>query len=301
MLNLREKLGALIPDKQEVKGSLVNLRERIGKFMNVPDISSATETLPNSSPQIAKPISRIGIDAPQDTMTPAQNVASSIINKTGTEGAVRLAKKAAKGVKKMFDESKVTATNLASGTVLQDKTGNIIDSVDKQAAAVGEALGAPEVAKAEEIPEQKNVEDNVKERNSRFIKGILYNENRGAIASGADPYQSVGPTGDLGKYQTSPTTLSDWSESWLGRKYTPEEFIADPDAQERYFDEFLKVKEKYNVSDEDAALMWHRGWGVIGTGKSKKEKEAALKEYLDRIREDDISQNYLNSFAVGTQ
>ena len=150
---------------------------------------------------------------------------------------------------------------------------------------------APTLPKQEPVPKE--------DIHARFRKGILYNENRGAIQAGKDPYQSVGPTGDIGKYQASPSTIAAWSKAWLGKKYTPDEFKKDPQAQEKFFEQFTKVKEKYKISDEDAAIMWHRGWGVLGYKGTFEEKKKQLKKYLDSVRNEDLSQSYVQSFKQG--
>lgn len=195
---------------------------------------------------------------------------------------------------------------------LRDKVEDVFDG-DGQQAAVIEALppGAQKIDAEDSAPEGSNVEringeliTSPKEARiydaEKFRKGIVYNENRGAIAAGKNPYESVGPTGDVGKYQASPATIAAWSKPWLGKKMTTEEFKKDPDAQERFFNEFINVKNKYDVSDEDAAIMWHRGWGVLGFNESFEQKKKRLEEYLNDIREEDISQNYLRSFKEGT-
>lgn len=140
----------------------------------------------------------------------------------------------------------------------------------------------------------------ISQDNERFRQGIIYNENRGTIAAGKDPYKAVGPTGDVGKYQASPATIAAWTKPWLGKKYTVEDFKNDPEAQEKFFDEFLKVKEKYDVNDEDAAIMWHRGWGVLGYDDTFEEKKRKLQKYLDEIRDDAKSIAYRQSFLEGT-
>lgn len=129
-------------------------------------------------------------------------------------------------------------------------------------------------------------------------KGILYNENRGAVEAGKNPYVSVGPTGDLGKYQTSPETLKGWSKVWLGREYTPEEFLADENAQEKYFNEFLKVVERLDLTPEEAAVTWHRGWGELGEG-DKATRDERFRSRLQMLMKDEISRRYLDSFQRG--
>lgn len=127
-----------------------------------------------------------------------------------------------------------------------------------------------------------------------FTKGIAYNESRGA----SDPYKAVGPTKDLGKYQASPDTLKGWSKAWLGKSYTPEEFLSDPDAQEKFFGEFVKVAQRLNLTHEQAAVAWHRGWGELGRG-DKKTRDTRFLERLNAMMDEDISQAYLQSFGQG--
>ena len=154
------------------------------------------------------------------------------------------------------------------------------------------------IAQAEEPIVKKAVPP--EKDNELFRKGITYNETRGVVAAGKEPYKAIGPTKDIGKYQVSPSNLSAWSKSWLGKKYTPEEFKNDPAAQEKFFTEFLRVKDKYDVTNEEAAIMWHRGYGVLGFKGSFEEKKQQLKKYLDEVRHEDKSVAYVNSFREGT-
>lgn len=124
-----------------------------------------------------------------------------------------------------------------------------------------------------------------------FRAGIVYNETRGA----KDPYIAVGPTNDLGRYQASPATLKGWSKAWLGKEYTPDEFLKNPTAQEKFFEEFTKVAERLNLTHEQAAVAWHRGWGELGTG-DKKTRDKRFLDRLNRMMEEDISNRYLDSF-----
>lgn len=133
-----------------------------------------------------------------------------------------------------------------------------------------------------------------------FRKGIVYNEVRGAIGAGLNPYEVVGRTGDLGKYQVSPDSLESWSKIWLGKKYTPEEFKKDPQAQESFFGQFIKVAERLKLSPEQAAIAWHRGWGLLGIGEKGVERDQAFIQNLNAKMDEEISQKYLKSFKEGT-
>ena len=112
--------------------------------------------------------------------------------------------------------------------------------------------------------------------------------------SGSESYGVVGMTGDLGKYQVNPRTLKSWSEAWLGKRYTKQEFLNDPRAQEKFFNEFMNMVEKYALTPDEAAITWHRGWGELGSGDEDRIQK--FKEKLKSIIADPISQKYLAKF-----
>lgn len=78
-------------------------------------------------------------------------------------------------------------------------------------------------------------------------------------------YDALGPvtrTGDraYGKYQVMGSNIPVWTEKYLGRRMTPEEFIASPEAQEAVFKgEFGRLAAKYGP--EGAARAWFAGEG----------------------------------------
>lgn len=78
-------------------------------------------------------------------------------------------------------------------------------------------------------------------------------------------YNALGPvtkTGDraYGKYQVMGSNIPVWTEKYLGRRMTPEEFIASPEAQEAVFKgEFGRLAAKYGP--EGAARAWFAGEG----------------------------------------
>lgn len=82
----------------------------------------------------------------------------------------------------------------------------------------------------------------------------------------ADPYKAIGPvtkTGDraYGKYQVMGTNIPQWTKEALGRSYTPEQFLHDPQAQEAVFKtKFLNdYVPKYGY--DGAARAWFGGEG----------------------------------------
>ena len=78
-------------------------------------------------------------------------------------------------------------------------------------------------------------------------------------------YDALGPvtrTGDraYGKYQVMGSNIPVWTEKYLGRRMTPEEFLASPEAQEAVFKgEFGRLAAKYGP--EGAARAWFAGEG----------------------------------------
>lgn len=77
-------------------------------------------------------------------------------------------------------------------------------------------------------------------------------------------YDAVGPvankTGDkaYGKYQVMGANIPEWTESALGKRMTPEQFLADPKAQETVFaNKFGEYAAKYGP--EGAAKAWFAG------------------------------------------
>lgn len=91
---------------------------------------------------------------------------------------------------------------------------------------------------------------------------------RDAIASiesdGNGGYSAIGPTHPkygraLGRYQVMEANLGPWSEKYLGRRVTPDEFLANPAMQDAIFDgEFGNYVQKYG-NPQDAASMWFTG------------------------------------------
>lgn len=87
----------------------------------------------------------------------------------------------------------------------------------------------------------------------------------GIESAGSGDYSALGPTtrkGDraYGRYQVMGANVGPWTEKYLGRRLSPEEFLADQQAQDRVFDgEFGSYVEKYGP--EGAARAWFAGEG----------------------------------------
>lgn len=148
---------------------------------------------------------------------------------------------------------------------------------------------------AEEMPNTSATQTKTKLDRKDLERRFVHVENRGARDLKKNLYEVVGKTGDLGKYQVSPDSLYDWSEPWLGKQYTKEEFLADKQAQEDFFNEFLNVAERYNLSPDEIAVAWHSGWGELGRGE-RETREKRFKESLKkRIKSGDYKE-YVETF-----
>lgn len=100
---------------------------------------------------------------------------------------------------------------------------------------------------------------------------------RDAIASieskGSGGYAALGPktkNGDraYGRYQVMGRNIPEWTKAALGKAMTPEQFLADPKAQDAVFDHrFGGYVAKYGP--EKAARAWFGGPGSINKPKAK--------------------------------
>lgn len=91
---------------------------------------------------------------------------------------------------------------------------------------------------------------------------------RDAIASiesrGSGDYKALGPvtrTGDraYGRYQVMGANIAPWTRAALGREMTPQEFLANPQAQDAVFDHVFGGYVQEYGSPEEAASVWFTG------------------------------------------
>lgn len=111
-----------------------------------------------------------------------------------------------------------------------------------------------------------------------------------AIASiesaGSGGYSAVGPTtakGNkaYGKYQVMDFNIGPWTEKWYGRRLTPEEFLADPAAQDAVFNgEFGSYVQRYG-NPQDAASVWFSGRPLSGNTSS--DGYTSVPDYVSRF------------------
>lgn len=104
-------------------------------------------------------------------------------------------------------------------------------------------------------------------------------------------YDALGPetrSGDRahGKYQVMGANIGPWTEKYVGRRMTPQEFIASPEAQEAVFrGEFGRLEAKHG--SEGAARAWFAGEGGMNDMGRKDVLGTSVADYGRKF-----SQNY---------
>lgn len=107
-----------------------------------------------------------------------------------------------------------------------------------------------------------------------------------AIESGGR-YDIQGPvtrTGDraLGKYQVMAANVPQWTKAHLGQELTPEQFLADPKAQDAVFKgQFGQYQQKYGP--EGAARAWFAGEGGMNDMGRKDQLGTSVADYAAKF------------------
>lgn len=102
-------------------------------------------------------------------------------------------------------------------------------------------------------------------------------------------YDALGPrtkTGDraYGKYQVMGANVPSWTEEAVGKRMTPEEFLADKQAQETTArHHFGKALNQYGTP-EDAASVWFSGRPMSKAGNASDITGTTVPEYINRFR-----------------
>lgn len=115
-----------------------------------------------------------------------------------------------------------------------------------------------------------------------------------AIASiesaGSGDYSALGPitakgNRAYGRYQVMDFNIGPWTEKYLGRRLTPEEFLASKEAQDAVFaGEFGGNVEKYG-NPQDAASVWFTGRPVATGGNRKDILGTTGSGYVNKFNE----------------
>lgn len=114
----------------------------------------------------------------------------------------------------------------------------------------------------------------------------------GQIESGGN-YSAKGPVVDkgmykgqraIGKYQVMEGNIPVWTEEILGRKMSTEEFLADPEAQEKVAGYRMQQAYEKHGSWEDAASVWFSGRPMSKAGNAS-DGYNTVPEYVKKFRE----------------
>lgn len=106
-------------------------------------------------------------------------------------------------------------------------------------------------------------------------------------SAGSGDYSALGPTtksGDraYGRYQVMGANVGPWTEKYLGKRMTPEEFLASPEAQDAVFNgEFGSYVQKYG-NPQDAASMWFSGRPMAEAGNAS-DGYNTVPQYVDKF------------------
>lgn len=118
---------------------------------------------------------------------------------------------------------------------------------------------------------------------SRTMAGIAYVESGGA----KNPYLLMSkPSGNdraYGKYQIMGNNIPSWTQEAIGIKMSPQQFLADPAAQERTAAFHLnKSLQKYGM--DDAASIWFSGRPMNKAGNARDVYGTTVPAYVDKFR-----------------
>lgn len=102
-----------------------------------------------------------------------------------------------------------------------------------------------------------------------------------------NPYGALGPwtSGDRahGKYQVMGANIPEWTKRALGKSLTPEQFLADPTAQERVFEKIFGDYVKKYGSAEAASRAWFAGEGGMNNRYAADVNGTTVGSYGDKF------------------
>src|ERR1044072_2991924 len=115
------------------------------------------------------------------------------------------------------------------------------------------------------------------QRAKQAISGIESGGNYGAIG----PSTKYGRA--YGKYQVLETNIPSWTKQALGKTLTPQQFLSDPNAQERVFETiFGGYVSKYG-DYTSAAKVWFGGPGALKNPSAKDSLGTSVDQYANRF------------------
>lgn len=100
-------------------------------------------------------------------------------------------------------------------------------------------------------------------------------------------YEALGPDvrGDraYGKYQVMGKNIPSWTEEAIGQRMSPQDFLRNPDAQERVFEHhFGKAYSKYGTP-QDAASVWFSGRPMAKAGNAADVLGTTVPSYVSKF------------------
>lgn len=103
-----------------------------------------------------------------------------------------------------------------------------------------------------------------------------------------DPYAALGPptrTGDraFGKYQVMGANIPAWTKEHLGQEMTPEQFLANPQAQDAVFKGQFGKYVQQTGNPQDAASMWFSGKPLAQGAGLKDQLGTTGQQYVDKF------------------
>lgn len=117
------------------------------------------------------------------------------------------------------------------------------------------------------------------------MAGIAHIESGGS----KNPYrlQSKPTRGDraYGKYQIMGANIPSWSKAATGKAYTPEEFMANPEIQERTAAYWISKNLKKYGNPDDAFSVWFSGRPVNKAGNAKDVYGTSVPQYIRKARQ----------------
>lgn len=125
-----------------------------------------------------------------------------------------------------------------------------------------------------------------------FDEGLIQHA-MGALADveSSDNYNKLGPVVKsgmykgqraYGKYQVMAGNVGPWTEKYYGKRLTPQQFLANPEAQDTVVENLLMLNfEKYGTI-EDAVSVWFTGRPISEESKKASDSFITGAEYLNR-------------------
>jgi hypothetical protein len=118
------------------------------------------------------------------------------------------------------------------------------------------------------------------ERAKKAIAGIESSGNYAALGVANKAGQRA-----YGKYQVMDFNIPSWTKAALGKSFTPQQFLADPQAQEKVFEhKFQSYVQQYG-SPENAAKVWFGGPGALNNPNAKDVLGTSVSGYAQKFNQ----------------